>query len=275
MTAPGRLYVVATPIGNMGDLSPRAVETLASVDLVAAEDTRVSAKLVERAGSRAKLLSYRDHNENRLAPRLVRRMLSGQSVALVSDAGTPCISDPGYRLVQQAAEAGIEVVSVSGPSALTALLSISGLPVNQFSFEGFLPAAAAARRKALIALAPCDRTVVFFESPRRVVALLEDLAELHRDPRVAVGRELTKRHEQVLRGRASELAALLAEGAVRGEFVVAAFLEASEVGPSAADLRAEVSRLLEAGLSVRDAAVALKSSGVARRQVYAIARELR
>ena len=164
---PGKLYVVGTPIGNMGDLSARAAEMLAAADVIAAEDTRVTGRLLQRTGIHAKLVSYRDENERTLAPRLVRDLLDGKTIALVSDAGTPCISDPGYRLVRAAAEAGVEVVAVPGPSALVALLSVSGLPTDRFSFEGFPPPRAGARAEALAALRGSARTAVFFESPRR------------------------------------------------------------------------------------------------------------
>jgi len=277
MKPAGTLYVVATPIGNLGDISSRAAKTLGAVDVIAAEDTRVTRKLLDRIGVAAKLVSYRDENERRLAAVLVERLQAGESVALVSDAGTPCISDPGYRLVRAAAEAGIEVVSVPGPSSVLALLSVSGLPTDRFSFEGFPPTKPGARRALLQSLRGGGRTVVFFESPRRALRLLEDIDETLANPSVAVGRELTKMHEEVLRGSAREVASVLRErDGARGEFVIAVALdEATAVeAPNADDLRKEVGRLLEKGLSARDAAEQLREHGVSRQDVYEAARSL-
>jgi 16S rRNA (cytidine1402-2'-O)-methyltransferase len=269
--SPGKLYVVATPIGNLGDFAGRGAEALKAVDVVAAEDTRVTGRLLERFGIRAKLLSYRDENERQLAPRLVRDLLDGKSIALVSDAGTPCISDPGYRLVRAAAEAGVEVVSVPGPSAVVALLSISGLPTDRFSFEGFPPPRSGARRELLESLRGGARTVVFYESPRRIARFLGEMADVLGDPEVAVGRELTKMHEEVLRGRASEVAAALTERPPRGEFVVAVHVPAASDG-GVGDARAEILRLLDEGLSARDVAERLQPRGISRREVYDVAR---
>jgi 16S rRNA (cytidine1402-2'-O)-methyltransferase len=270
---PGKLYVVATPIGNMADLSPRAAEALARADVIAAEDTRVTGRLLQRAGVKAKLSSYRDENEHRLAPRLVADLLAGKNVALVCDAGTPCISDPGYRLVRAAADAGVEVVSVPGPSAVIALLSVSGLPTDRFSFEGFPPPRPGARRALLAGLRGAGRTVVFYESPRRVVRFLEEVAETLGDPPVAVGREITKLHEEVLRGRAREVAAALAERGPRGEFALAVHVAAAPREAHAGDdTRGEITKLLDEGMSARDVARRLEPLGVSRRQVYEIAR---
>lgn len=271
---PGRLYVLATPLGNLGDLSPRAMEILASVKTVACEDTRVSRRLLELAGSNAGLLSCHDHNERRASAGIVARLKRGDDVALLSDAGTPCISDPGYRVVCAVADAGLEVITVPGPSAVTALLSVSGLPTDRFSFEGFLPSSGSSRRRVFERLADAGGTAVFYESPRRVLALLDELAGQFDDPPVAVGRELTKLYEQVLRGPASEVAARLREQGPRGEFTVAVALPQAEKGMAAGELRAELARLLDAGLSRRDAAIALKSRGVSRSEVYRVADEL-
>jgi 16S rRNA (cytidine1402-2'-O)-methyltransferase len=268
---PGRLFVVATPIGNLGDLTPRAVETLRSVDVVAAEDTRVTRRLIAHAGLHTRLLSYRDANEAKLAPELVRRMGEGESVALVSDAGTPAVSDPGYRLVRAAAEAGIEVVTIPGPSAVIALLSISGLPTDRFSFEGFPPSARGARAAMLSALRGADRTVVFYESPRRVVPFLRELAESLADPEVAVGRELTKLHEEVLRGRALDVADRLAAQGPRGELAIAVHVTAAARDvDSESDSEETVRRLAAEGVSARDIAERVKPLGIPRRRVYEI-----
>lgn len=271
----GRLFVVATPIGNMGDLSPRAAEVLATVDVVAAEDTRVTGKLLSRVDAKNRMVSYREQTEHRLSADLVERMLAGESVALVSDAGTPTISDPGYRLVHAAAEAGIEVVSVPGPSAVIALLSVSGLPTDRFCFEGFPPAKASARRRLLEGLRGAGTTAVFYESPHRVADFLAEVAEVLDDPEVAAGRELTKMHEEVLRGRASSLASSLGAHEPRGEFVVAVRIEAVEEELSGEDLDREVAVLAAEGLAARDIASRLKPRGAHRREVYEALRRVR
>jgi 16S rRNA (cytidine1402-2'-O)-methyltransferase len=276
VAAAGRLYVVATPIGNLGDTSPRAIEVLRAVDVVAAEDTRVTRKLLDRFEIRAATVSYHDANEARSAEKLLARLAAGESVALVSDAGTPCISDPGYRLVKAAADAGVEVVSVPGPSSVTALLSVAGLPTDRFSFEGFPPTKKTALEASLEKLRGCGRTVVFFESPRRIVAFLQELAHALSDPDVAVGRELTKMHEEVLRGPASDVAARIEGGESRGEFCVAVSIPTEDTGRvETGRARAEIERLLTAGLSPRDVAIVLKPSGVARKTVYEVAAALR
>jgi 16S rRNA (cytidine1402-2'-O)-methyltransferase len=268
----GKLFVVATPIGNLGDLSSRAIEVLAEVDVIAAEDTRVTRKLLDRAGISAKLLSYRDANERGLAPKLVERVLAGESIALVSDAGTPCISDPGYRLVAAAQDAGIEVVAVPGPSTVTAFLSICGLPTDRFAFEGFL--ARTGRKKLLESFSSSATTLVLYESPRRVVSLLGDIAAVMGDCQVAVGRELTKLHEEVLRGTAAEVAATLGERpSVKGEVVVAVDTRTATVSSASEVSDAEIQAMLDAGTSARDAARELKGRGVSRSRVYALARD--
>ncbi|KAA3624520.1 MAG: 16S rRNA (cytidine(1402)-2'-O)-methyltransferase, partial [Proteobacteria bacterium] len=195
---PGVLYIVATPIGNLGDVTRRAVEILRAVDLIAAEDTRHTSILLRHLAINRELVSLHEHNESRRAPSLVERMERGDSVALVSDAGTPLVSDPGFRLVALAHEAGIRVSPVPGPSALLAALSSCGLPAPRFTFEGFLPAAAAARRAALSALSAEPRAMVFYESPRRVAAALGDMAAVFGGGRQAsLCRELTKTYETI------------------------------------------------------------------------------
>jgi 16S rRNA (cytidine1402-2'-O)-methyltransferase len=219
----GRLYVVATPIGNLGDLSPRAREVLSTCALIAAEDTRHTGTLLKAFGVATPLLSLHDHNEAQRAPELVQRMQSGASIALVSDAGTPAISDPGFDLVRAAAAAGIEVVAVPGPCAAVAALSIGGLPTDRFCFEGFLPARGSARRARLDELKGEPRTLVFYESPHRVVETLEDCAAAFGAARPAtVAREITKLHETTYRGTLSELAARAAADGdfARGEIVL-------------------------------------------------------
>lgn len=270
----GRLFVVATPIGNMGDLSPRAAEVLATVDVVAAEDTRVTGKLLARVDARNKMVSYREQTEHRLSADLVARMLEGQSVALVSDAGTPTISDPGYRLVHAAAEAGIEVVSVPGPSAVIALLSVSGLPTDRFRFEGFPPSRASARRRLLESLRGAGTTVVFYESPHRVVDFLGEVTDALGDPQVAAGRELTKMHEEVLRGTASSVAMHFSGREPRGEFVVAVRIEAVDEELEGEALEREVAELSAQGLPAKEIAARLKPRGAHRRDVYEALRRI-
>jgi len=204
---PGTLYVVATPIGNLGDISARAVQILATVDAILAEDTRVSARLLGQHGIGTPVHSLHEHNERGRVPALVARLTGGQSLALISDAGTPLISDPGYLLVRAAHEADLPVRAVPGPSAVTAALSVCGLPVHRFAFEGFLAPRAAARRRALQALRSETRTLVLLEAPHRLAALLADLVDVFgAQRRVCLSRELTKLHETVRTGTAGELA---------------------------------------------------------------------
>ncbi len=203
---PGRLYVVATPIGNLGDLSPRACEVLKSCTLIAAEDTRHTGVLLKHFGIETPQVSLHDHNEAQRAPDLVSRLAQGASIALVSDAGTPAVSDPGFELVRAAAAAGIEIIAVPGPCAAIAALSIGALPTDRFCFEGFLPARGAARRKRLESLIADTRTLVFYESPHRVKETLEDCAAVFGDARRgALAREISKLHETTYRGTLREL----------------------------------------------------------------------
>lgn len=219
----GVLYVVATPIGNLGDLSPRAVEVLRDVDGVAAEDTRHTARLLTHAGIRTPLVSLHEHNEERQVPGLLNRLQKGEALALVSDAGTPLVSDPGYRLVRAAREAGVRVSPVPGPCAFVAALSASGLPSDRFRFEGFLPARAPARRRRLQDLAGETCTLIFYESSHRIAAGLEDMAQVLGGARPAVvARELTKTFEQIQGGTLETLITWLAKASDhrRGEFVI-------------------------------------------------------
>ncbi|TYT22998.1 16S rRNA (cytidine(1402)-2'-O)-methyltransferase [Luteimonas viscosa] len=221
--AAGVLHVVATPIGNLGDLSPRAQQVLRTVAAICAEDTRHTRQLLSQFGIATPLLALHEHNEEAIAQRLVARLQAGESLALVSDAGTPLVSDPGFRLVRAAREAGIRVSPVPGPSALVAALSVAGLPSDRFAFEGFLPAKAAARRERLAALAAEPRTLIFYESAHRIDGMLADAAAAFGGERRAVlSRELTKLFETVLDGPLSALhARVLADADQRrGEFVV-------------------------------------------------------
>ena len=216
----GCLHVVATPIGNLGDMSGRAVEVLRSVDAIASEDTRRTRKLLAHFEIHTRLLSYHEHNEERAARSIVERLEQGQSIALVSDAGTPLISDPGYRLVALAIERGVAVSTVPGPCAAVAALSVSGLPPQPFHFLGFLPRKAGARRKRLECLSQLDGTLVFYESPHRVRATLADMSEILGARRAVLVRELTKVHEEIRRGTLPELADGAAGSPARGEVVL-------------------------------------------------------
>jgi 16S rRNA (cytidine1402-2'-O)-methyltransferase len=219
----GRLYVVATPIGNLGDIGARAVEVLRACALIAAEDTRHTGVLLKHLGVGTRQISLHDHNERARAPELVARLREGADIALVSDAGTPAISDPGFELVRAAVAAGVPIVAIPGPCAAIAALSIGALPTDRFCFEGFLPARGAARRKRLDVLAREPRTVVLYESPHRIKDTLEDCAEVCGAERPAViAREITKLHEQAYRGTLRDLAQLAAvdDHIARGEIVL-------------------------------------------------------
>ena len=273
---PGTLYLVATPIGNLEDVTARAVRTLREVDLVAAEDTRRSGRLLEHLGIRRPLRSYYDAVERERTPGLVRELLAGKQVALVSDAGTPGIADPGYRLVRAAIAAGIRVVPIPGPSAITAFLPVSGLPTDRFAFEGFLPPRPGERRRRLEALAREQRTMLFYESGRRLAAALADMAEVFGPRAAAIGRELTKLHEEIVRGDLAELAGHPDWGAVKGEVVIGlAGATTSEPTRTVDALDDEIRRRRGAGASVRDVADALaREHGLPRRELYRRALEL-
>jgi len=217
----GVLYVVATPIGNLEDVSARAVRILSEVDIIACEDTRHSARLLAVHSIRTPSVSYYEHNEERRTPELIERLARGESVALITDAGTPAISDPGYRLVRAALAAGIRAAAIPGPSAAIAALSIAGLPTDRFTFEGFLPARAGARRNAIAALKREPRTMVFYEAARRLADTLADMAAVFGAGREAgVVREITKTFEETVRGTLAELHARFAASEPRGEIVV-------------------------------------------------------
>ena len=217
---PGTLYLVGTPIGNVGDLSPRALHILGAVDVIAAEDTRHTRGLLARFGVDRPMVSYHDHNKDARTPELVARLRDGASVAIVSDAGSPGISDPAFTLVRAAVEAGIPAVPVPGPSSLLCALEVSGLPTDRFAFEGFLPRKPGRRRARIAQLRDDPRTLIFFESPYRLAAALRDLLEGLGDRRASVSRELTKKFEETRRGPISELLAWVADRPPRGEFVL-------------------------------------------------------
>lgn len=274
---PGALYVVATPIGNLEDVTVRALRVLREVDLIAAEDTRHTRKLLAHYDVPTRLTSYHDHAEAAKTPKLIDRLHAGKNVALVSDAGTPGISDPGYRLVNAAAESGIRVVPVPGPSMVTALLSVGGLPTDRFAFEGFLPARQSRRRRMLHALRREPRTLVLYESPHRLLDCLDDVVAELGDRRVVVGRELTKRFEDILRGSINEVAATLGNRPVKGE--VALLVEGWDgeedqaAGPSAEDL---MQQLLADGVALKEAARTVgETCDLSGREAYALGLRLK
>lgn len=275
VSARGRLQVVATPIGNLADLSPRARAALASAVVIAAEDTRHTRVLLEAVGVSTPLVSLHAHNEATRVPELLARLARGEDVALVSDAGTPLISDPGFELVRRAAEAGFTVQAVPGPSAITAALAVAGLPTQRFCFEGFLPARAAERRRALAQLAHETRTLVFFEAPHRIRATLADLAAAFGPERpAAVARELTKMHESLYRGTLGELLRRAGEDGnfARGELTVV--VHGADAPAASADepaLRRTLEILLAELPPSRAAAAAARLTGASRAAAYALA----
>jgi 16S rRNA (cytidine1402-2'-O)-methyltransferase len=277
----GTLYVVASPIGNAQDLSPRALETLRTVDLVLAEDTRSARKLLDGHGIGRRTQSCFDANEPARAAQAAALLRSGGSIALLSEAGTPTVSDPGYRVVHAAIAAGARVVPVPGPSAVLAALVGSGLPTDRFFFVGFPPRKTGARQGLLAQLSSLSATLVFFESPHRIAATLADLvAVLGQDRPACVSRELTKTHEEFLRGTLAELAERYASERPLGEVTLvvggASEQEREGGGPSDDDVRSRARALLASGLSARDAADALATeTGRPRRETYRLVLDLR
>jgi 16S rRNA (cytidine1402-2'-O)-methyltransferase len=266
--APG-LHIVATPIGNLGDITLRALATLAGADLIACEDTRVTRKLLDRYAIATPLTPYHDHNATAARPRLLQRLAEGAAIALVSDAGTPLVSDPGYKLVRAVQEAGYSVTSLPGPSAPLAALAVAGLPTDQFFFAGFLPPKQTARRARIAELARIPATLVFFETGPRVAATLADLAAGLGLREAALCRELTKLHEEVRRGDLETLARTYAAGGeLRGEIVLVIAPPAAQEQPSADDAETLLRQAL-ARVSLKDAVgeVAL-ATGLSRRDLY-------
>ena len=272
---PAGLHLVATPIGNLGDITIRALETLAGADLIACEDTRVTRKLLDRFAIATRLTPYHDHNAASARPKLLEKLAGGAVVALVSDAGTPLISDPGFKLVREASQAGITVTALPGASSVLAALCLAGLPTDRFFFEGFLPSKSSGRRTRIAELARIDATLVLFESGSRIADSLDDLAGGLGGRDAAVCREMTKLHEEVLRGPLAELARGGGELETRGEFVV---VIAPPAKTDAAMSDAELDEALRSALavgSVKDAVAEItEMSGRAKRDVYARALEL-
>jgi len=271
---PGTLYLVATPIGNLEDITQRALRLLAEVDLIACEDTRHTKKLLNHYGIKTKSVSYHEHNERERAAELLQRLKSGSDVAIVSDAGTPGISDPGFKLARAAIENDIRVVPVPGPSALVAALVASGLAADEFFFGGFLPSRSGARRTRLSELQAIPVTLVFYEAPHRIAATLKDALEILGEREAAVARELTKIHEEIVHGRLSELVARFASAEnSRGEMVLiidrVVIQDDQDADRSTVSLAALVGKLQEEGLDHRGALKkAAKQLGLSRDEAY-------
>lgn len=267
----GTLYIVPTPIGNLGDLSPRAVETLRSVGLIACEDTRHTQKLLNHFGIKAELISYHEHNEQQRSAELVRKLESGISVALVSDAGTPAISDPGVPLVRAAHDAGIQVISLPGPAAFVAAEAASGLGTDAIFFGGFLPSRPGQRRKRLRECAEIPATLVFYESPHRIAASLADCLAVFGDRQASISRELSKLHEETLTGKISDLIKKF-DAKAKGEFVLVIDRGKSKTAMAekdTPDLKERVNALEAEGLSPREALKkAAKEAGISRSEAY-------
>ena len=266
---PGRLYVVSTPIGNLEDITYRAVRVLKEVDWIACEDTRTTGHLLHHYGISTRTLSYHDHNEAERAAELFSRLQSGENGALVSDAGTPLLSDPGYRIVHGAVQAGIRVEALPGASALLAALVVSGLPTDQVHFGGFLPAKQGQRTRLLESLAQEPATLVFYEAPHRILDSLADIAAVLPIRDVVAARELTKLHEEVLRGTATEILEKLAtRDSIRGEFVVL-ISKATEPDPDDMPIEESIQLLVAAGIERMDAIKTVaRQRGLSKRDVY-------
>ena len=268
----GMLYLVPTPIGNLGDISRRCAETLEQADFIAAEDTRVSVKLLNHLGIKKPLVSYHEHNKRESGPKLVERMLAGETCALVTDAGCPAISDPGEDLVRLCAEQGVPVCAIPGPCAAITALSVSALATGRFAFEGFLPVPKKDRRRRLEALLGEERTMIFYEAPHKLRETLEDLLQAFGPERkISLCRELTKLHEEILRQTLGEAAAYYRENEPRGEYVLV--VAGAEAKTETVSLEAAVARtraLIASGMRVKDAAKqAAEETGIPKNKLYA------
>lgn len=269
------LYLVATPIGNLGDISARAVEVLKKADLIACEDTRVTSKLLSYLGISAKLTPYHEHNAEKVRPQLIERLKNGEMIAQVSDAGTPIVSDPGYRLVQDCIENGIYFTAVPGASAVLTALQLSGLPSHRWLFEGFLPPKTASKEKELGELASIPATLIFYESPNRLIETLESMKKVLGDRCAAVARELTKKFEQTVRGTFSELLAYYEQnGQPKGEIVIVV-APPSEQKADAADIDGMLKKALETMRVKEAAAFVAELTGVSKKELYQRALELK
>ncbi|HET7007554.1 MAG TPA: 16S rRNA (cytidine(1402)-2'-O)-methyltransferase [Candidatus Binatia bacterium] len=273
---PGILYIVPTPIGNLEDITLRALRVLKEVELIAAEDTRHTRNLLAHFGIKTALTSYHEHNERNKSRSLVERLKSGASIALVSDAGTPAISDPGYRIVVDAIEAGLQVIPLPGASALTTALSASGLPTDRFLFEGFLPAKPQERKVKLQALRSETATLVFYEAPHRLTDSLADMLKIFGDREIAMARELTKVHEEFRRGKLSEIVGPLDDHEIKGELVIVVQGATGEAVISDAELQVTIRQLRGEGMGVKEIAELLgERYGLAKKHVYKLALEVK
>jgi len=268
----GTLYVVATPIGNLEDITLRALRVLKEVDVIAAEDTRHTQILLSHYGIHTPLTSYHEHNEKTKARQLMSRLERGEQIALVSDAGTPAISDPGYRLAVEAIRGGIPVIPIPGASALTAVLSAGGLPTDRFVFDGFLPAKKQERRARLRALSSETGTLVIYEAPHRLTETLNDLAEILGDREIVLAREVSKVHEEFLRGRLTEVAKQVAGREIKGELTLLIGGSRGQSEVSQEQIEKEIRKLKDDGLRVKEIAEILgEKYGYSKKEVYRLA----
>jgi 16S rRNA (cytidine1402-2'-O)-methyltransferase len=271
----GVLYIVPTPIGNLEDITLRALRVLKEVDLIAAEDTRHTRHLLNHYGIRTALASYHQHNEREKSLSLVDRMKNGADIALVCDAGTPAISDPGYRLVVEAIRAQIQVIPLPGASALATVLSASGLPTDRCAFEGFLPSKRQERRAKLRTLREGSATLIFYEAPHRLKETLHDMLEIFGDREMVIARELTKVHEEFLRGMVSDLVQRLTAREIRGEIVILVKGASVEDSVSESALKTEILRLKDEGMRVKEIAEILgERYGYSKKAIYRLTLEL-
>jgi 16S rRNA (cytidine1402-2'-O)-methyltransferase len=269
---PGILYIVATPIGNLEDITLRAIRTLKEADVIAAEDTRHTQVLLKHFAINTPLTSFHDHNERAKTVQLVTRLERGESIALVSDAGTPAISDPGYRLVVAAIGAGIRVIPIAGPSALIAALSVAGLPTDGFDFRGFLPARKQERRSKLQELRDGRYTMVFYETPHRLQESLDDVREILGDRRMVLAREVTKLHEEFLRGRISEVIGEVSRREIRGEMTLVIEGCSDSNAASEEALVEEIDNLKGEGMRIKEIAEIIgEKYGYSKREIYRLA----
>lgn len=267
----GKLYIVGTPIGNLGDFSERAKETLNQVDFICAEDTRVTAVLLNKFGIKKPLISYHEHNARQRGEEILPRLLDGESCAVVTDAGMPCISDPGEEIVKLCAEHGVEIVAVPGPTAAMSALAISGLPSKRFCFEGFLSVTKRIRREHLEQLKPLPQTLIFYEAPHKLKNTLNDLLEILGDRRISLCRELTKIHEEVIRGKISDMITLYEQQEPRGEYVliVEGAEESTDDGISLEQAAEMAAELTETGTKASEAAKEIaKKTGFSKSEIY-------
>ena len=271
---PGILYIVATPIGNLEDITLRAIRTLKEADIIAAEDTRHTQILLKHFAIKTPLTSYHEHNERAKTGQLVTRLERGESIALVSDAGTPAISDPGFRLVVEAVRAGIRVIPIPGASAAIAVLSASGLPTDGFVFTGFLPAKKQERRSKLQELRSQHHSIVAYEAPHRLDESLRDIREILGERRIVLAREVSKVHEEFLRGPVNEVMGQIEQREIRGEITLVIEGRSGETSTSEEGLRAEIDRLKDDGIRVKEIAEILgEKYGYSKREIYRLALE--